>query len=167
MGQHDTGLQMEEHARFQAREWRAERIGWAAMALLVVLAVLGVFAGGPLSRTTEESASGLVVEYDRLQRLDGEGEITVRMPTGAASSGTVALLVSQDWLSAVQLEQVSPEPAAQVFSGEQVAFQFDAADDTRPLHVTLDFRPKSVGASVADFALAGEEPVRIRQFCYP
>ncbi|WP_324277336.1 hypothetical protein [Blastococcus brunescens] len=39
------GLQVADHDAFQRREWKAERIGWVLMVLLVVAALVGLLGG--------------------------------------------------------------------------------------------------------------------------
>ncbi len=51
-------LDVEEDMAFQRRNWRAERIGWAAMVAIVIAAVLGLFASGPLSWATAQTPTG-------------------------------------------------------------------------------------------------------------
>ena len=44
-----TSLQIEEDLPLQERTWRFQRVGWAIMGLLLLSALAGLFANGPLS----------------------------------------------------------------------------------------------------------------------
>jgi hypothetical protein len=51
--------EVEAQIGFQRRLWRAERIGWGCMALLVLAALAGLTGGGgPLSRATGAAPEG-------------------------------------------------------------------------------------------------------------
>jgi hypothetical protein len=41
---------VQEHMRFQHRTWLIERIGWFVLAFIVLLALLGLFGSGFLSK---------------------------------------------------------------------------------------------------------------------
>jgi len=44
-----TSLQIQEEMPLQERTWRFQRVGWAAMGLLLLSDLAGLFANGPLS----------------------------------------------------------------------------------------------------------------------
>jgi hypothetical protein len=69
-------LEIPEDLPFQRREWVAERVAWAVMALLIAGALLGFFGTGPLSRTTAGDEAGpLWLEYERFARLLAAGAL--------------------------------------------------------------------------------------------
>ena len=45
-------LAIREDMRHQRLEWAVERVGWAAVALVLVAALAGLLGHGPLSRAT-------------------------------------------------------------------------------------------------------------------
>jgi hypothetical protein len=55
-----TSLQIEEDMPLQERTWRFQRVGWAAMGLLLVSALAGLFANGPLSWGKAQDPQGLL-----------------------------------------------------------------------------------------------------------
>ena len=48
--------------------WRAERVAWCVMALVLLATLLGAFGDGPLSDARVGSPRTFTVEYDRLLR---------------------------------------------------------------------------------------------------
>lgn len=71
-------LEIHEDLPFQEREWKIQRAAWVFMALVIVLALLGLFSTGPLSSAKEEAADGaLTVGYERFIRHDGRTTITI------------------------------------------------------------------------------------------
>jgi hypothetical protein len=61
-----------EDMRLQYAFWAWERATWVALALIVLLALSGLFAHGPLSRRTVKDAA-LSLTYERFQRVTSHG----------------------------------------------------------------------------------------------
>ena len=61
--------------------WALQRIGWAVMALVVLVGLVGLFGTGPLSRATagEEEAPLFVEEYERFARFMLPTTLRVRL----------------------------------------------------------------------------------------
>lgn len=100
---------MEHDMPFQRRVWRAERIGWAAMAALVVAALAGLSgAGGPLAEGSAE-AGGVRVDWPRIHRLGRAAPIRIALPAepGAAEA---EIRLDPALVSSWRLDRVVPEP---------------------------------------------------------
>src|SRR5688500_11662442 len=81
--------------RTQARQWRAERIGWLAVAATLLAALAGLLGPGLLSFRTRESSDGrLSVEYYWAQRFEAPAELFIRLQP-AASESKVRLAISR------------------------------------------------------------------------
>lgn len=71
---------------FQRRFWVAERIGWFAMAGLLLAALLGLLgAGGPLA-TAERRVQGVSVTWARFQRLGRATPLRITLPPGVPAA---------------------------------------------------------------------------------
>src|SRR6188508_2841580 len=66
-----------ENMRLQYAFWAWERATWVALALIVLLALSGLFAHGPLSRRTVKDAA-LSLTYERFQRVTSVARLTRR-----------------------------------------------------------------------------------------
>jgi len=64
-----------EDMRLQYAFWAWERATWVALALIVLLALSGLFAHGPLSRRTVKDAA-LSLTYERFQRVTSVARLT-------------------------------------------------------------------------------------------
>ncbi len=65
----DPMIQLEDDIAFQRKSWLVERIGWGVMLTILVAALAGLFASGPLSSKNVESAdSSAIVRYERFAR---------------------------------------------------------------------------------------------------
>ena len=68
-----------EDMRLQRAFWTWARAMWGAIALIVLIALSGVFANGPLSKTTVTD-SGLALTYERFQRVTAVSRLTAANP---------------------------------------------------------------------------------------
>jgi hypothetical protein len=118
-------LEIQEDLPFQQREWIAERVAWAVMALLVAAALLGDFGTGPLSRTTAGDEAGpMWLEYDRFVRLLAPAPLRVQLGPGAARDGMVRLWIDRRYIDSFELQQVTPQPDSMELGIERLIFTF-------------------------------------------
>jgi hypothetical protein len=162
-----VGLQLSQHDAFQRREWRAERIGWVLMALLVVAALIGLLGGpGPLSWTTARGADGLLqVEYQRFSHLEADDLLTVRLAPDAITSDSVHVELAGSWMQSVDITGITPEPQEQITTpyGARLAF---ATEPGAELSVQIAFRADEMGTIDGGVRFEGET-VAFGQFVYP
>src|SRR5215213_3802507 len=98
-GQHDSEHDrpdIAEDVLFQERTWAVQRIGWWAMGLLIVLALAGLFAAGPLSSTqTQDPTGALRAEYQRFLRLQAPSTLVLHVSPQPASGGTLSIRINR------------------------------------------------------------------------
>lgn len=155
-----------EHMALQRRTWTAERTGWCVLVLLLLLALAGLFAEGPLSSAKATDGSGRVaVEYERFERNGATARMTLTLtpdPTGA-----VQLRVSDSILRGFTIEAIRPEPSERRSLPDGLAWQFEAAE-SRPFAVHLILRAARLGPLQGEIGLAdGTPPARLAFFIYP
>lgn len=61
-------LEIDQHLDVQRASWRLQVIAWWAIAILIGLALAGIFSSGPLSRARIGDPAALEVEYARFER---------------------------------------------------------------------------------------------------
>jgi hypothetical protein len=163
-------LQVAEDMRFQQRAWVVERFAWAVMVLLVLAAIAGLFATGPLSTAEAVDGEGLVrVRYERFARLDSPSQLDVEFAPGATSSSTaVALVLGRSLAGAIQIQRVQPRPSRER-SGENggMVLELETAGVGRPTVVRIFAKWEQVGLIEGEIGLAGRPPARFVQFVYP
>ena len=159
-----TGLQVAEDMRIKRWSWRGEVIQYIALALLLAAGLLGVFGSGPLSRTKASSrGGGVVVEYERFQRIGAPARLHVRL---AAIDGDAALRFDPALLKDWEVEAVSPEPSAVRAAEEGVTYSFDVADDATDVRVDFRLLPETFG--MRSLHLAGDSDLlQLDFFVYP
>jgi hypothetical protein len=156
---------IKEDMAFQRATWRAERIGWAFLGLIAVLALLGLFSNGLLSTASVESPAGdLRVTYERFQRNGAPAEI--KLEAVPQPGRQLAIRISAQMLDAVTIEAITPRPEAERGIANGVEFVF-AVEPGEPLTVYMNVRPNSVGFLAGEIGIGESRPTRLSQFIYP
>jgi hypothetical protein len=153
-------IDISEDMRHERREWKVQRVGWAAMAGFLVAAGLGLFGSGPLARTSAGGAD-LRVDYPLFARLEAPDEIRVE----ARSTGPeLRIAVSRDFLTDNELEAVTPEPVSVELEGDRLVHVFHAGPGVD--RIVFALRAHQLGTQSAIVASGGAE-VDLQQFVYP
>jgi hypothetical protein len=161
-------LEIYQDLRFQEREWKVQRIGWAVMLLIVLLALLGLFGTGPISTGSAESDDGAIqAGYERFIRHDGRTTFTLEVDGSQARNGEIQLWVSRDYLDAIQVEQITPQPADTIAAGDRLIYTFLVDDPASALTVTFSLRPQDMLRLSGDAGLVDGPAVSWNQLSYP
>ncbi|WP_119303784.1 hypothetical protein [Dongia deserti] len=156
---------IEEDMQFQRGTWRAERIGWVVLWLIVLLALLGLFSEGPLSMASVESPAGdLRITYGRFERNGAPAELKLAVEPRRA--GEVAIRISAPVMEAFTIESVTPKPRTErgIAGGVELLFPVAAGG---PLTVHMTMRARSVGVVTGEIGIGENRPARLSQFIYP
>lgn len=151
-----------DHA--QRREWRVERIGWAIMGLIVLAGLLGLFGGGALAHRKVASGA-LTLSFERIVRSNAPTSLSLTIG-GAAHPDTIRIWLTQDYLSAVQLQHMVPQPARSYSESGRLVMDFAPAPDQGPYTIVIEVEPARIGAHEAVVGL-GSDSVRFAQFVLP
>jgi hypothetical protein len=168
MGQlHRVGsLEIDQDLGFERRQWTVQRIGWVAMALILLLAFIGLFGNGPLSQA-EASSGPLTLQYDRLARERAPSELQVQVAAGSASEGEIVLSLNDGYLHKVDVERVVPEPTAMEAASGRVIYHFAVADPEQFSEITFHIEPEEPGVAQGRLGLVGSDEVEFSQLIYP
>lgn len=160
-------LEIDQDLEFQRREWRVQRVLWVVTAVLLVLALMGLFGGGPISDTTRESDDGtLSVDYLRFVRHDGQASLDFQVAASHATNQEVEIWIDQRFIDRVQIEHVSPEPASVRGADGRMVYVFELAEGADTLNATFSYRPQHMGRIPGE-AGSGDAVVDIDQIGYP
>jgi hypothetical protein len=150
---------------FQARSWLAERLGWAAMALLVLLGLGGLFASGPVSTATARNADGTVaVDYERFARKTARAHFSISV--AAATSDTTSIRLGRSFLDYYDIEVLKPQAVRERSGRSGLELDFAAAA-TGDVVVEISARSRHFGIVTFNVDVAGRDGVKIRQVIYP
>jgi hypothetical protein len=158
-------LQLKEDLEFQRREWRFQRVSWWGLSTFVVVAMLGVFGGGPLSTASATSADGVLrVKYERFVRVGARTRLVIDSQRSAERATNLELRIARPYYEAMRLE-VTPAAADLSIGPSTVTLRF-AVSAQEPLTVFLDADPAWSGSHATTISAGGGTSVDIRQFAY-
>lgn len=165
MAEHQT-IELNEDLPFQERIWRAERIGWILMGVLLLLAALGVFGAGPLSWTTVPENGGAVqVEYGRFQRASAPAGMTVRVSGAATADTPLSIELSEAFLRAYRIDAIRPEPAQWLPQDRGLRVSFETGG--RDFVINFHLRAERIGYFVPTLRTGAGKPVALPVVIYP
>jgi hypothetical protein len=161
-------LEIDQDLEFQRRMWVVQRVGWAAMVLIVVLALLGLFATGPLSSAATETSDGaLQIEHGRFARHEALTTLELAVGPQAVANSQVQVRASQSFLDTYSIEQIVPEPDSVALESDGVTWTFSVGELAGPGQITLLVRPERIGFQRSEIGLAGGQTLSFRQLIYP
>jgi hypothetical protein len=153
---------------FQRREWSAQRIGWALMALLSLAALAGLLGPGPLSRAIAGDEGGsLWLEYSRFERLQDPTSLKLNIGPLRSADGTARVWVSRDYLQKVQVEQVTPPPESVEAGPDRLTYVFRVAPADQPTAIVFHINHQTVGKLTSQIGLESGPELSFGQFVYP
>lgn len=159
-------LQVHEDLRFQRRDWLVQRVGWVALAALLLAGLLGLLGSGPLSHVASSNGRGLAIEHERFVRHGAQTSLVVRVQPGVLTSDRARIAISRRFLAAHDLQRIVPEPERTRVRGDDVEFVFDA-QPRDGMQIRWTFDPDRLGGHATVIRLNEEPPVTIQQFTYP
>ncbi|KHL70051.1 MULTISPECIES: hypothetical protein [Pseudomonas] len=155
---------VEDDIAFQRKAWKVERVGWACLLVLVVLALLGLFSNGPLSDRRLTTPDGtLQVDDQRFLRQGGRSPL--RLALQGEPGATLQVVLEAPFLDTHRIEALEPHPleSGSAQGGLRLAVRADR-DGRATLHFSL--RPDRTGATHLTIRF-GEHRLRLWQFIYP
>ncbi len=161
-------IEIEEDPVFEARSWRFQRIGWAFLALILIISILGLTGSGPLNgASTQTTDAGLVIRYERFERALSPGVIFVSFAPEMVRDGEVRIWILSSYLENVQLEQVLPQPARVEVGEQRYVFTFGVSSTTNPTEVSFHIKPDLPGMQTAEIGIVDGPSRTLRQLVYP
>lgn len=161
-------LDIGEDIAFDRRQGTIQRAGWWVILLLLMVGLLGVFGSGYLSHASA-TAGLLTVEYDRFARQRAPTELTARIDPAAlpSNSDQIAIWIDRDFLDAIDLDAIEPDPEASEIGVNRIVYRFAEADDAGPLEITASYQPASVGQTAIRLGLVDGDEISVSQFTFP
>lgn len=168
MGKQEPGLELDQKLDFQEKAWRVERIGWGVLTLVALLALLGLFGTGPLSSAVAGSDDeGLVVDYERFIRHDGEVSLDIEVAPQHVTGGQIELWISTDYIDDFLVESVSPQPDEVRAEGDRQVYVFLAEEPDAPARISFSFSPDRMGRYSGEIGIVDGPAVSFGQLSYP
>ncbi|WP_377045412.1 hypothetical protein [Roseomonas elaeocarpi] len=168
----EGGFEVGYDERFEDRWWWWSRVGQAAMALVLLLALSGLLGRGPLSHHSLSSADGtLTVDYEPLARYGTPTQITLHVAdarlTPATGGGEEVRLVLSDLMAEpLGLQRAIPQPAGWSAGDGRIELRITAAPDALEQRIRLQAQPSAAGW-VSLWARVGGQEVSWHQLVLP
>jgi hypothetical protein len=158
-------LEIFQDTEFQRRFWRAQRVGWVVLALLVVAGLAGLFGQGALSDARSGSGD-LVVEHPRLLRRASPGMFRLHASAAAARGGRLAIALDNALVHELKLEPIVPEPV-EVIAGDSTTVYVFRVDGAASAELLIPFKARTWGRLEGRIAIAGRDATVVSMFVYP
>jgi hypothetical protein len=161
-------LEIEEDPKLQRRTWVVQRVSWVAMGVIVVAALAGLFAVGPLASREARDPGGLLrAEYHRFERHLTPTHLRLHLSPEATSAESVTVLLGREFVDSFRILRITPEPIEMGSAREGAMLRFRVAAAQQPMSIRIDLEPARMGSISGALALAGRAPAQISQFVYP
>lgn len=167
-GKRDTSTvpELEQDMGFQHLEWLFQRLGWLALALIVLASMLGLLGPGLLTRAVAVQGP-LAIAYDRIVRREAPFDLEIRLRSGPGRSAA-RLELSSDCLEDTEAGNPVPAPdSAMGGEGGMVTwvFRLDPAPGEKRIIIPLTAR--ACGRRSCRISADGDAPAQFRQWTLP
>jgi hypothetical protein len=164
IGELDVGQDL----AFEKRWWKIERSGWAVMLLVLVAAILGFLGPGLLTKKTAGKRNGpLWLEYYAFARYQAPMKLAVQVSPEAVTEKEVRLWLDRQYVEAIQIEHVDPEPESVAIAGERFVYTFKASDLRQNAKIMFHLEPNRFGKAHVRLGLLDGPEIAFTQFVYP
>ena len=162
MGRMPIEEKLDAELRFHRVEWRIQRFGWLVILIFLALAFAGLFGNGPLSHAYADGPVGRV-DYERFVRNGAPTELVVT--AGGTSRGISRIEITAEFLEAVRVQRITPEPIAVRMQGEALVYEFAA--EAPGGRITFHLDPQRLWRHTAQVKIDAGAPLEISQLTYP
>jgi hypothetical protein len=132
-----------EDMRFQEISWAMQRVGWVCLALIVVVALTGVFSHGYFSHAVaRQDGFPLTVSHDRFQRMSGLHRFDVVLPPGHEDE--IRLTFNKAFSDLYEIDSIQPQPLRSSVSDGGLVLTF-ALPERGDFNAVMWVRPRNFG----------------------
>ena len=162
-----AALERDQREAVLRREWRFERTGWAALAVVLAAGLAGVFGDGVVAAASSRSADGVaLLRFDRVIRRAAPAVLELRLAAAPVADSVVVVSLPESYLAAIDVERVLPEPILVRASADRVEFHLLQPGRSQPSSVRFFVRPAAMGTYRAVLAVGGRT-LSFRQLVLP
>jgi hypothetical protein len=151
-------LPIDDDLSLHKKGWVIQRVGWGLMFTFLILAAMGLFGEGPLSKRNVKSG-GITLEYERFGRY----EHGTMLRFESKNENIAKICIAEDYIKTFEINTIVPQPVKQVGSGGDLEFHFEGAENTA---VTFYMMPTE-RRTVTGVIKANNDSFKIKQTIYP
>lgn len=160
----EPDLEIGNNDRFHRSEWYVQRVGWVAIALILLAALFGLLGSSYFGQRQAVSADGrLQIEYPRYTRFGAQARLTVGV---LADGPALRIWLPVAYLERMHLQRVEPEPVRVTAAGDVRIFTFAIAP-APAARVVFQFKPETPGRVRGGIGVVDGPELAFRQFVYP
>jgi hypothetical protein len=152
-----------ENMRLQNAFWTWERATWVVLAIILLIALTGLLAHGPLSQRTVADA-GLSLTYERFQRVTALARLSARI--SLSSGDEASLTLSPAFAENFQISDIEPRPLRSTAGPGGLEFVFQAPP-AGELSLVIWAHPRSFGLFDLSAAAGSQGRVAFSILVYP
>jgi hypothetical protein len=152
-------LEIDEHLDSHRRGFRIQKIGLLVILAMVVLAALGLFGDGVLSKKTVTSKSA-EIQYQRFYRFEARMEVKIEL---LAFENSNVVSFPKEYLKEFEIESINPDPESTNFKGNTSEFVFNGPGNGI---ITFFLVPRKVGSVEGEVSVNGDR-FELSHFIYP
>ncbi|MGZ8385825.1 MAG: hypothetical protein ACXWWI_07665 [Nitrospira sp.] len=162
------GLEITQDLAAQQTTWAIQRMGWAAMALIIMAALAGLFGSGPLARMAVVDDQQLVrLEYDRFGRYEGELLLKLDLTPKATQTHRVTIQINRDYWTSHAIGQIAPAPMTSSTSVDGFLYTFEVDTPNAPAAIIVRLRPEYLGSLDGHIRVNDQGSLTFQQFIFP
>ena len=151
--------ELEDDIGLHKKGWILQRIGWGFLFVLLVASMLGLFGTGVLSKEQVVGKEGTIY-YEKFNRYESPATITFH---AESNKGKIEIVFPEQYFSAMELDNIQPEPSAQTNKDGSIVYEFSAITRAQ---LKFHFMPKTTGKVNARINI-NSELYSIHHFIYP
>ena len=155
-------LEIDDDFPHHLKAWRMKRVAWAVIGLLIAAALAGFLGPGPYSDKSIQGPGGLHLDYQRIPRYNAPTYLHLTVPGGADD---VEISVPSEFVKAIDLERIDPEPKEMRLSGEKHTWIFPRQKASS--EVMINYRPQGFGPKTIRLEVKDAGSLEIEQFFLP
>lgn len=154
-----TELEIEEELELQEKGWVVQKIGWLLVLVFLILAALGMFGDGVISKSTLQSGNN-TIDYERYFRYEAVMELRLDMNTDGDSA---VVSFPNQYVKNFEIESIVPEPEKTIFEGDRVHYIFNGKGHMNAVFYMV---PQEVGA-VSGQMMVNKTGFQLSHFIFP
>jgi hypothetical protein len=154
-----TDLELDEHLPMHEKGFKVQIFGLLSMLLLVLLAAIGLFGDGALSRRTD-FMDNVKVEYQRFYRHEARMEFEINVTDVHKQ---IIVSFPSSYLKEFEIESILPAPESNNIEDDKIRYVFPGNGD---MNLIFFLVPREVG-NIEGVVEVGTHAFSINHFIYP
>jgi hypothetical protein len=151
-------LELDERVDLHKKGWVIQRVLWIVYGLFIIVAALGLFGNGPLSKV-KKNAGKSFIEFERFARYSNITELKIfAQPVNGSNKVVFPIKYLQDF----QVEKIIPQPESQNIKADQLIYVFPNS----PVNIAFEFKPEKVGMIESEIQI-NQTNIKLSQIIYP